>query len=104
MKMRALLAALTLWVFSRAATAAVITFSGLPGPHLAPMPNPYVEGTFNVTPTTAFWRQTFAFGNPFPSIFSSSGVAVVEVTQNTIGQFTFSSVDLAEPSGSPVTY
>jgi hypothetical protein len=102
MKRWALLASLFLTIGVRAASAVVITFSGLPGPNFTPFVNPYVESAFTVTPTVGSWFQGLQFGNPVPSIFSTSDTATVDVTQNGVGLFRFSSVDLADAdSGGP---
>src|SRR5262245_28780233 len=76
--------------------ADTITFNGLTGPNVAPMPNPYIEGNFRVIPTLGSWFQGQMFGNPTPSIFSDSATGVIDVMLNGGGIFTFSQVDLAD--------
>src|SRR5262245_61534152 len=76
--------------------ADTITFSGLTAPNLTPMPNPYIEGNFRVTPTSGSWFQAQLFGNPVPSIFGTSAIGVVDITSNSGDVFTFSQVDLGD--------
>lgn len=63
---------------------------------LHPLPNPYVEGNFRVTPTSGSWFQAQLFGNPVPSIFGTSAIGVIDVTSTGGDVFTFSRVDLGD--------
>jgi hypothetical protein len=96
MKQLTLAAFFVLILTPRLSHADTITFNGLTGPNLAPMPNPYVEGNFRVTPTSGSWFQGQLFGNPVPSIFSNSAIGVVDVTSTGGDVFTFSQVDLGD--------
>ena len=63
------------------------------------------QDDFLVTPTTGEWLEAHLNGNPTPSIFGRSDIGIVEVTENTTGLFTFSSIDLAHGTlGLPGTY
>src|SRR5262249_16615518 len=66
-----------------------ITFSGIGGSNFDPFTT-YAEAGFTVNPTTGSWLKGFNFGNPIPSIFSSSGTASITITG---GVFKFSSFD-----------
>ena len=97
MKRMTLVAFFVLVVTPALSHADIITFSGLNGPNLSPLPNPYVEGNFRVTPTSGTWLQGQLFGNPVPSVLSSdSPTAVIDVTSTGGGVFTFSQVDLGD--------
>jgi hypothetical protein len=80
--------------FASAASARPITFSGLSGANGDPMPNPYTEGGFSVTPSLGSWSQAFMQGNPVPSIFTGDDFAQVLVHASSMGQFRFASADL----------
>jgi hypothetical protein len=78
-----------------------ITFNNLVGPQ-ALVVTSYVEGAFTVTPSAGAWGEDHAFGNPVPSIFSTSATGSVDVTRTGGGTFTFNSVDLGNGgTGSP---
>jgi len=78
---------------------AAITFDSLSGANDDPYPGS-TEGNFSVMPTTGTWREDHLGGNPVPSIYSSSSLGTVIVTENTTGIFTFTSVDLGNDSSS----
>ena len=87
---------------------ATITFDPLGGPNTSPYVG-HVEGNFGVAPASGAWQQARFFGNPARSIFSNSVSASIDVTENTTGFFTFSSVDMVAiaapiPPQSSVTY
>jgi hypothetical protein len=98
-----LVAAFLLTAAHNPAVAGVITFSGLTGPNQAPFTT-YTEGNFTVTPVSGALEQGTAFGNPAPSVLGgplfSPVAGSMMVTENTTGQFTFTSVDIASNNGS----
>jgi hypothetical protein len=81
--------------------AETITFSNLVGPQ-AQIVNSYAEGSYTVTSSSGAWGQDHSFGNPVPSVFSSSTSASIDVTLTGGGAFIFNSVDLGNGgTGSP---
>jgi hypothetical protein len=102
--MTACLATLLLLIAPSASQAVTIAFSGLVGANGDPMPNPYVESGFSVTPLSGTWLEAHQFGNPIPSIFGRSAAGTVEVKETSSGPFAFSSVDLADAGSGGATY
>lgn len=88
--------ALASFALAAPASAAVISFDGLPGGTGSALGN-YQEAGFTVTPAHGDWKEAHNFGNPTPSIYvedlRSSPFGALSVT--TTGLFTFSSVDLS---------
>jgi len=81
------------------ASAITIGFDNLVGANEAPYAGSSEDG-FGVTPTDGSWFEAHFFGNPVPSIFAGpidlvSPSNTVTVTRTGLGNFTFSSVDLA---------
>lgn len=65
----------------------------------------HTEGNFTVT-AVGVWHEAHCAANPTPGIFETDEYGVISVTENTTGQFTFASVDIAHDFGTsrPVTY
>jgi len=87
------------------AFADVITFDNLSGANLDPFPATYTEGSFTVTPLLGTWEQGQVFGNPVPSVvlgplYDPSLLGAIEVQMTGLGDFTFSSMDVACNNGS----
>ncbi len=83
--------------------ADVIDFAGLSQPNGTPYFGS-IEGNFTVTVNTGEWLEAHMNGNPVPDIFGRSAVGSVDVTENTTGLFTFTSVDLDDASSGGFTY
>jgi hypothetical protein len=93
-----------LTVFSASdADAAIIAFSGLPGPNgsIVPTGTPYLEGEFKVTPIDGRWMQMIdsgptpgVYGNPGPSLWEDTFTATLEVKLASGGLFAFSGIDV----------
>lgn len=81
---------------SATASAAVITFNGLPG-DTGDSLAAYSEAGFTVTPTNGAWKEAHAFGNPLPSVYvqdiHDTPFGSLEVTAGG-ALFSFASVDL----------
>jgi len=94
--------ALLLW--TTPTQASTITFSGLVGANGAPFSN-YAEAGFTVTSAGGF-VEAHAFGNPIPDLFGPAGSIAGNVTVKLTagGDFTFNSVDLANPTGANPNY
>lgn len=92
-------------VCSTSASAAVVTFNGLPG-STGDALTPYNEGGFTVTPTHGAWKEAHAFGNSLPSVFVQDLVdtpfGALSVTHGG-SRFTFASVDL-QAFNSPIGF
>src|SRR6516162_5545419 len=78
-----------------------ISFSGLPGPNLAPYMGS-IEGNFAVTPTAGTWLQATFYGNPTPSIVDGPimgpGIGVIQITASS-GLFTLAGFDFSSNNG-----
>jgi len=81
-------------LFAAPAFPGTITFNGIGGAN-ADVFTTYAEEGFTVNSTTGFWQKGQLFGNPLPSIFSSSATASITITG---GSFTFSSFDFGNAS------
>jgi hypothetical protein len=90
---------------STSASAAIINFDTLAGPEATPFTT-YTQNGFTVTATQGDWAVAETLGNPTPAIFGTSLLGAIQIT--TTGNFTFSSVDLADgtrlAAGPFVTY
>jgi hypothetical protein len=94
-------AAAVLSVGAVSAQGAIIGFNQLTGGNGTPMPSPYFESGFAVTPQTA-WLQAQIFGAPVPAIYSGADLGIIEVTLPVSNLFTFNSVDLADANAAAV--
>ena len=98
---------LALAFYAAPAHAAIITFDSLVGSNGDNFTST-VELGFTVSDTTGGWVEGQVFGNPVPSIFNATdAVGVVDVVENTVGLFTFTSVDLANANsgaGTSISY
>jgi hypothetical protein len=110
LKARTGIAALTFagaMLASAAASATIITFSGLAGANGTPVAT-YTEGGFTETTTLGEFFEGQQFGNPVPSLFASPGDPLGGPTNDTLavtnggGLFFFDSVDLAANNGNVI--
>ena len=99
--------ALMAFAFAAPSSAAIITFDSLVGSNGDNFTST-VELGFTVSDTSGGWVEGHAFGNPVPSIFNATdAVGVVDVIENTVGLFTFASVDLGNANsgaGTSISY
>ena len=83
------------------ATAAVITFAGLPGPTDSSFGG-ITEASFEVAAISGSWFQGLIHGSPTPSIYdgpvSSPGIAAIQLVRGGL-PFTFASVDYSSNNG-----
>jgi hypothetical protein len=96
MTLRATLGAMILvggTLASSAASATIITFSGLAGPDGTPLTT-YTEGGFTVTTAFGQFSQALSSGNPPPSVVAGLNGGGVNVTMNGGGLFNFALADL----------
>ncbi len=83
--------------------AQTISFSGLAGSNGSAFSS-YNESGFNVLSLSGTWNQAQAFGNPTPSIFSSSTSASITVTRIGGGSFEFLGFALGNAGFSPFSF
>jgi len=99
---RAITAAVLVLSVCGTASAVTITFEPLVAPNGTPYAG-HTEAGFTVKSLTANWFVAQIFGNPVPDIFAGPigevTTSTIEVTQNTLGTFTFDMVDLASNNG-----
>ena len=96
--------AVTAALMSTSASAAIITFAGLPGSNGSAFTGPYVEAGYSVSAMAGQVFEGHQFGNPSPSlvvgtVFGSISTGTIQVVKSGGGTFSFGGFDLIGQNG-----
>jgi len=95
--LKSLLIVLAVALIAGNVSAETVTFDSLSGSN-GDLYGGSTEGNFSVTPTSGDWFEAHFFGDPVPSLFGTSDIGVLTISENTSGLFNFVGVDIAHAS------